>query len=104
MSEGREESGSEGKPSEKGISVYGYPQCAYTRLVLRAIEMLDLDIELRDTLVDRSRQQELVEAVGRGTVPVLRIEAEDGRVEWLPESRDIVDYLVDRFAPERDRG
>jgi glutaredoxin 2 len=38
-----------------------------------------------------------VEATGRRTVPVLRIEHDDGRVEWMPESADIVDYLRERF-------
>jgi len=31
-------------------------------------------------------------------VPVLRIEEPDGSVSWLPESADIVAYLVQRFG------
>ena len=37
-------------------------------------------------------------ALGRGTVPVLRIEGDDGEVEWLPESAEIVRYLEAHFG------
>jgi glutathione S-transferase len=62
-------------------------------LVRRAIDQLDLDVELRDILEEPGRHRELVEATGRQMVPCLRIESEDGAVRWMHESRDIVDYL-----------
>lgn len=80
-----------------GLSIYGYPQCGYCRRVLLAADALGLDLELRNTLESSDRQRELAEALGRTTVPVLRIESEDGSVEWLSESADIVDYLEARF-------
>jgi glutathione S-transferase len=84
--------------SVEGLSLYGYPQCPYCARVLGAAERLGLELPLRNTLQDPAHRSALLEAMGRGTVPVLRIEHEDGRVEWLPESADIVDYLVERFA------
>ena len=83
---------------EGTISLYGYPQCPYCARVLRAIEELDLEVPLRNTMQDPGHRSALVEATGRGTVPVLRIEGADGDVEWLPESADIIRYLVDRYA------
>ena len=46
----------------------------------------------RDVLRNREHRQELQRVLGRGTVPVLRIDRGD-EVEWLPESRDIIRYL-----------
>lgn len=75
------------------LSIYGYPQCPFCARVLRSVDALGLDIELRNTMQSADYQRELVEAMGRSTVPVLRIESADGEVEWLPESADIVVYL-----------
>lgn len=75
------------------LSIYGYPQCPFCSLVLRAIDALGLDIELRNTMQGDEYQRELMTATGRSTVPVLRIESEDGMVEWMSESADIVAYL-----------
>jgi len=80
------------------LSLYGYPQCPYCQIVLRKLDDLGLDVELRNTSLEPAYRQALVEARGRATVPVLRIEDEPGRVKWLPESADIVDYLHRRFA------
>lgn len=84
--------------SVEGLSLYGYPQCPYCARVLRAIDSLGLEIPLRNTMQDDEHHAALVGARGRGTVPVLRIEDENGEVEWLPESADIVRYLSSRFG------
>tara|TARA_B100001750_G_scaffold201343_2_gene176045 strand:+ start:716 stop:1303 length:588 start_codon:yes stop_codon:yes gene_type:complete len=82
------------------LALYKYDACGYCQRVLRAIADLGLQerIELRDTLVDPRWRKELVGATGRATVPVLRIEDEGEEVRWLPESRDIVAYLYERFG------
>ena len=80
------------------LALYEYPSCPYCSLVLRALEDLGdlgVDVELCNVMEDRERLDELVNATGRRTVPVLRIESEDGEVEWMPESRDIIRYLQD---------
>ena len=80
-------------PDTKKLSLYGYPHCPYCRRVLQAIDQLGLDIELRNTMENPDDYRDLVEATGRATVPVLRIESPDVKTRWLPESADIIDYL-----------
>ena len=75
------------------LSLYEYPSCPFCSLVLRAIDDLGVDVELRDVMADAGFRRELVEATGRSTVPCLRIESDTGEVEWMHESRDIVAYL-----------
>ena len=58
-----------------------------------AIDRLDLDVKLRDVRVESRHWDELVAARGRGTVPVLKIEAADGAERWMPGSADIIRYL-----------
>ena len=84
----------------KSLALYGYPECPYCRRVLNAIAVLEIDVPLRNTMVDAEHNTELVAATGRETVPVLRIEKQDGSLRWLPESLDIVRFLTDRFDRE----
>jgi len=81
-----------------GLALYYFPACPYCVVVLRVIEELDLDIELRNIFTDRRWRLELIEGGGRRTVPCLRIEHDDGWFEWLYESYDIIDYLRDHFS------
>jgi glutathione S-transferase len=81
----------------EGLSIYGYPQCPYCQRVLRTVDALGLEIELCNTLSSADHRGELYQATGLTTVPVLRIDAGQGQVDWLPESADIVNYLEDRF-------
>jgi len=93
--------GTEGMSEGQGtgsLTLFGYPTCPFCARVLRAIDELDLEIPLANTMQDAGARGAVVEAMGRGTVPVLRIEGDDGAVEWLPESADIIRYLLDRFA------
>ena len=82
----------------EGLTIYGYPQCPFCRRVMDAADALGLEIPLRDTLKDAQHRRALVEAVGRSTVPVLRIEEAGIEETWLPESADIVRYLQARFG------
>jgi glutaredoxin len=77
----------------EGYAIYGYPQCPFCGRVLRALDSLGLDIELRNTLETPEYLEELIRATGRTTVPVLRIESQEGEVRWMPESADIIEYL-----------
>ena len=42
---------------------------------------------------DRKYQSELVAGGGKGQVPCLRIEKEDGQIQWMYESNDIIKYF-----------
>jgi glutaredoxin len=86
------------EPTET-LSLYMTPGCPYCVMVLRAIEQLGIEdrIELRDLWDNPAYRQELIAARGRGTVPVLRCQA--GEVDrWMPESRDIIRHLRQRFG------
>jgi len=81
-----------------GLALYQYAGCPFCARVCNALARLGLEIELRDTLASPEYARELVEATGRRTVPVLRVEEEGRSVRWMPESVDIVAYLEDRFG------
>lgn len=75
------------------LILYHYPSCFFCRRVRNTISGLGLEVELRDIHQDSNWRDELVTEMGRQTVPVLRIEDAEGAVRWMPESRDIVDFL-----------
>ncbi len=75
------------------LSLYYYPSCYYCGMVRRALEHYGLAHDLRDIHQDPRWANELIEVRGRQTVPVLRIETPDGAVHYMPESRDIIQYL-----------
>ena len=79
------------------LALYYYPGCPYCHRVLRVLRQLDVQVELRHIYQNREHLRDLVQARGRRTVPVLRIEDEQG-VTWMPESLDIVDWLHDNYA------
>lgn len=81
-----------------GLALYQYMSCPYCALVRTAMDRLGLEIELRDTLEQPEFAEEVRTNTGRGTVPVLWIQSEDGEVRWLPESWDIIRYLEERFG------
>ncbi len=84
--------------SAERLSLYEFQSCPFCARVRDAISRLGLEIELRDIHQSREHQRELVEATGRETVPVLRIERAGGEIRWLPESLDIIDYLEREVA------
>ena len=84
--------------AEETLSLYSRPWCGACVVVERTIAQLGLKIEIRDVYAEPGYHAELYAARGRGTVPVLRRDLADGRTEWMGESRDIVRYLVERFA------
>ena len=80
-------------PSEDRLALYYSRTCRFCAIVTSAIDRLGFDIELREIFEEPRYREQLVEARGRATVPVLRITSPDGEERWMPESRDIVRYL-----------
>jgi glutaredoxin len=80
-------------PKTDKLALYYFPTCPFCRLVLRTIEDLGIEVELRNIRENDQFLEELINARARGTVPVLRITSADGEDRWMPESADIVDYL-----------
>jgi len=82
---------------EERLALYHFEGCPFCTVVRHEIDRLGIDVELRDIFDDPAYRRELIEARGRGTVPVLRCTGPAGD-RWMPESRDIVRYLRARFA------
>ena len=62
------------------------------------LQDLGVEIAQRNIYGDEGALQELMAARGRPTVPVLRIVQPDGSERWMPESRDIIDFLYEELA------
>lgn len=75
------------------FALYYYDQCPFCQMVLREMNNLPIKVELKNTLKDPQNRQDLIQGGGRSTVPCLRITNESNQVQWLYESRDIVQYL-----------
>lgn len=84
--------------STQSLALYQYDACPYCARVRGAIAKLGLDIEIRDTLKNPEYRRELIREGGQSMVPCLRIAHPDGRVQWLYESEDIIDYLQRNFG------
>ena len=74
--------------------LYQYDSCPFCARVRAFLEARGIDVPMRDTLRDASAFRELLMGGGRATVPCLRIEEDDGAVQWLYESEDIIAYLA----------
>lgn len=80
------------------LKLYQYLACPFCVKTRRAIRRLGLNIETRDALHDPKYREELISQGGKPQVPCLQITHDDGRMEWLYESSDIIAYLQSRFA------
>jgi len=84
--------------NEQKLSLYQYDSCPFCARVRDVVRDLGIDLEIRDVHNEAGRAEELQQAMGRPTVPVLRIEQPDGGVRWLPESAEIIAYLQEQQA------
>lgn len=82
----------------RGLVLYQFLTCPFCIKTRHAIRRLSLTIETRDALHHQPSRQQLQKCGGRLMVPCLRIRREDGSMQWLYESDDIIRYLEERFA------
>ncbi|MFK7802517.1 MAG: glutaredoxin family protein [Anaerolineae bacterium] len=80
------------------LKLYHFQACPYCARVRSQIEALSLNLEDRDIRKDMSHREALIAGGGKPQVPALRIEGEDGSVQWMYESSDIMQYLDAKFA------
>ncbi|MEZ8143789.1 hypothetical protein A1OO_17110 [Enterovibrio norvegicus FF-33] len=85
-------------PNLSAHSLYHKTFCPYCVKVRAALKMMSLDVDLVDVGADREAHNTLVTQGGRGMVPCLRIAHDDGSVEWMYESDDIIDYFKENFS------
>lgn len=85
-------------PAEDRLALYYFDGCPFCNMVRSAIDQLGIDVELRNVMLEPQDRDDLIEARGRATVPVLRITSPEGEDRWMPESRDIVSYLQKTYG------
>ncbi|MCH9682336.1 MAG: glutathione S-transferase N-terminal domain-containing protein [Deltaproteobacteria bacterium] len=83
--------------TEETLSLYVMNGCPFCMRVQATIDRLGIEIPQIDIYEDPDARAELIAARGRGTVPVLRCISGDID-RWMPESRDIIRYLEERFG------
>lgn len=79
----------------ESLSLYQFYACPFCVMVRREISRLGLNIDVRDAQSGPYRE-ELAQEGGQIQAPCLRIE-NDGEVQWMYESSDIIAYLKGRF-------
>lgn len=77
----------------KNLSLYQLPSCPFCVKVRRTMKREGLNIELRNINQQNDYREELIREGGKRTVPCLRTEKDDGQVQWLYESSDIIAHL-----------
>ena len=83
----------------ENFKLYQFHACPFCVKVRRAMKRMSLNIELRDAKNNQDIKSELVTEGGRHKVPCLRIENNDGSINWLYESSEIVSFLTEKFNP-----
>jgi glutaredoxin len=78
----------------KALSLYQLPSCPFCVKVRRTIKREGLNIDLRNIKGDNEFSQELTREGGKRKVPCLRIEKNDGEVQWLYESNEVAAHLL----------
>ena len=82
----------------KAITLYQYKACPFCVKVRRSMKRQTLAIETRDAKRCATAKEELLAGGGKLKVPCLKIEEDDNKVIWMYESKEIIQYLEQRFA------
>ena len=80
----------------QSLSLYQNNACPFCVKVRREMRRQNLNINLVDAKQDNNKQ-ELISEGGKLQVPCLKI-SNNGKVEWLYESKAIMNYLNSEFA------
>jgi len=79
------------------FQLYQFYACPFCIRVRRHARWLNISLTTKDAQNDPDIKKELIEQGGSPKVPCLRIE-ENGTLKWMYESKDIIQYLTDRFS------
>ncbi|MDC7704309.1 glutaredoxin family protein [Vogesella indigofera] len=80
-----------------GLTLYQFRACPFCVKTRRVLHRLNVPVALRDAKNNAAHRDELLQGGGKIQVPCLRIE-QDGKVQWLYESKAIRSYLEQHFA------
>ena len=79
-------------------ALYYFDSCPYCQRVLKALPELKVKVEKRNVKDEPKWHQEKLDATGSSQVPCLKITDNQGQVQWLFESMDIIHYLQKQSA------
>ena len=79
------------------MSLYQYKACPFCVKVRRKIRKYSLNIELKDAKNNNSNKNDLKNLGGKLKVPCLRIENNKNDIQWLYESKDIINFLENKL-------
>lgn len=74
------------------LELYYSKYCFFCQKVLMFLRGKEINLDLRSTS-EREHAAALMQGGGKTQVPCLRIENQDGEVQWMYESDDIIQYL-----------
>lgn len=77
----------------KNMSLYQYKACPFCVKVRRKLRKHSLNIELKDAKNNKANKNDLKNLGGKLKVPCLKIENNTGDIQWLYESKDIINFL-----------
>ena len=80
------------------LVLYHFKTCPFCIKVRHEMARLSLPIQLRDAQHDAGFREELLQGGGKIQTPCLRIADQQGNVQWMYESNDIIKYLQQNFA------
>ena len=80
-----------------GMSLYQFRACPFCVKVRRKIRKYSLNIELKDAKNNNSNKNDLKNLGGKLKVPCLRIENNKNDIQWLYESKDIINFLENKL-------
>ena len=84
-------------PTEDSLALYYFPTCPFCQRVLKTVDQLGIEVDLRNINENHEFRNDLISVRDRTTVPVLQITSPDGNERWMPESRDIINYLIKTY-------
>lgn len=84
--------------AQDSLALYQFKACPFCIKVRQQSKRVGLNLETRNVLKNPAWHDELQQQGGKRKVPCLRIVKDDGKIEWLYESKAINNYLIDRFA------
>jgi glutaredoxin len=77
----------------KNMSLYQYKACPFCVKVRRKLRKYSLNIELKDAKNNKANKNDLKNLGGKLKVPCLKIGNNTGDIQWLYESKDIINFL-----------
>lgn len=80
------------------LALYQFKACPFCVKVRRVLKRHSLKVETRDAKREEKYREELLNQGGKVKVPCLRIENSEGEVQWLYDSKQIIQYLQQRFS------